>query len=87
MFSRSRRESTSTISFPRSTPVAPIPRETITRYESLARRAPPRCGTGIDTGIVDDVFMVITLRLGVIEMSPRGVDLESSPLGCRTSSC
>lgn len=37
---------------------------------------------------VDDVFVVITFRLGVIEMSPpRGVDLESSPLGCRTSSC
>lgn len=36
---------------------------------------------------VGDVFVVITFRLGVIEMSPRGVDLESSPLGCRTSSC
>ena len=36
---------------------------------------------------VDDVFVVITFRLGVIEMSPRGVDLEGSPLGCRTSSC
>lgn len=36
---------------------------------------------------VDDVFVAITFRLGVIEMSPRGVDLESSPLGCRTSSC
>lgn len=87
MFTRSRRESDSTISFPRFTPVAPIPRKTIKRYESLAPAGAAEVWRRFGTGIVGDVFVVITFRLGVIEMSPRGVDLESSPLGCRTSSC
>lgn len=118
MFSRSRREPASTISFPRFTPVAPIPRKTIKRYESLAPAGAAEMWRHYGTGIVgdgfvrvldparadqmldgmfslsdravmlfstaladlvffvDDVFIVIKFRLGVIEMSPRGVGLE-----------